>query len=212
MKKSSDPKEVLMKKQNHLRILLVLAIFILSALACNLPGMGEPEATQPPAQQQPDQPPAEQGQTPHAPTQNLPRPTREGQSQLPKPSIPVPPAQTTRQPQAQIVAQPTESGGQNPPPAQPEPDNSGGNGEFYIVNDSSSLVICYYYMTFSTDSEWGPDRLGENDVIYAGETYTLTGVPFGTFDAQAIDCDGNLLAEVYGFDFPPNDTFTLFDQ
>lgn len=185
------------------RIIIVFSSLALAALACNLPALSaQSDETEAPAQQ--DQQPIEADQATHAPTQVLPRPTRpEGESQLPKPTIPAPPAQTTREPQAQIATQPAQPPQENPP--------SEGTDSFFIVNDTSSLVICYFYMTFSSETEWGEDRLGESDVIYPGETYTLTDVPFGIFDAQALDCDGALLAEVYGFDFPTNDTFTLYE-
>ena len=181
---------------------------MLAALACNIAdlfdGSGEINTEvqvqqEPPAEEQPSDP------EPHAPTQALPRPTRpEGQSSLPKPTIPAPPAQSTRQPaDLQLEFE---------PPQQEPQDTQGETGTFNIVNDTAGMVICYFYMAFSSAPEWGPDRLGEEDMVYPGETYTLTGVPFGTFDARAEDCDGYLLAEVYGFDFPANDIFTLFDQ
>jgi hypothetical protein len=203
-----------MNPLNSLKISVVLIVMLLAGLACNLPASDSGTGQSSPEVQE-VLPSAEQSQLvqqSNAPTQVLPRPTHpQSESQLPKPSIPVPPSQTTRQPQAQIVIQPTESTQQNPP-AEPDPQSADGTGEFYIVNDTAEMVICYFYMAFSSDSEWGPDRLGESDVIYPDETYTLTEVPFGTFDAQALDCEGGLLAEVYGFDFPPNDTFTLFDD
>jgi hypothetical protein len=181
-------------------------------LACSLPGLSKNdndssnEVMEQPDQQQP-QPEGEQPQMEvHAPTQALPRPTRpEGESQLPKPPIPAPPTLATRQP-----AEPPE-GQEQPPQQEQQPGSEGETGTFYIVNSTSQLTICYFYMTFSTDPEWGPDRLGSDDIIDPGETYTITGVPYGTFDAQALDCDGYVLGEVYGFDFPPNDTFTLYD-
>ena len=197
-----------MQKSSKTKILLILSVFVLAALSCNLTDLfedsGDIHSEAQVQQEQPatDQPPDPE---PYAPTQALPRPTRpEGQSSLPKPTIPAPPAQTTRQPvEFQLESE----------SAQQEPqDTQGETGTFNIVNDTAGMVICYFYMAFSSDPEWGSDRLGEEDMIYPGETYALTDVPFGTFDAIAEDCDGNLLAEIYGFDFPAADTFTLFDQ
>ncbi len=196
------------------QIFLALSVLLLAVLACNLPSSGDqPEqATAISQVEQPQQDQVEQPTTQsasQAPTQALPRPThQEGQSSLPKPTIPAPPAQTTRQPAA-ISEQtaPTESSQSNLPQT-----NTGGEaGDFYIVNNTSSLTICYYYMALSSDPEWGPDRLGEQDVIYPGESYMLTDVPSGIYDAQALDCDGNTLGEVWGFEFPLNDTFTLYE-
>ena len=190
--------------------ILLLSALMLIGLSCNiinLSGGSTDSNNEVQVQQGQEQEPVEQQQSeqePHAPTQALPRPTRpEGQSSLPKPTIPAPPTQSTRQPE-------------DPPPQneqpQPPPETEGEAGAFYIVNDTYDSVICYFYLALSSDPEWGPDQLGEEDVIYAGETYTLNSVPSGTFDAQALDCDGEILAEVFGFDFPQNDTFTLFDE
>lgn len=194
------------------KIILVLSVLLLAVLACNLPSSDKPgTATTTPQVDHPqqDQPaPSVTQSTSNAPTQALPRPThQEGESNLPKPTIPAPPAQTTREPSAfsQQTA-PTQS--QSNPP---QTVGGGQTGTFYIVNNTNSLTICYYFMALSSDPEWGPDRLGEQDVIYPGESYMLTYVPYGTYDAQALDCDGNVLGEVWGFDFPPNDTFTLYE-
>lgn len=197
-----------MQRPSRYKILLVLSVLILAGLSCSLPdlsgGTGDAtEAVQAESEMlatDTEQPVEE----PQAPTQMLPRPTRqEGQPELPKPPIPQPPAQATREPaELQLEFE---------PPEHEPPDVEGEVAEFYIVNDTVESIICYFYLAYSSDPEWGPDQLGEEDVIYPGETYTLTHVPPGIFDAKAEDCDGNLLAEVYGFDFPDSDTFTLFD-
>jgi hypothetical protein len=183
-------------------------LLLLVSLACNLPGLSggastSSTATQPNLEQSVE-PQTTTLQATHAPTQVLPRPTRPaGMSNLPKPTIPAPPADATRQPVQSVPLNESQ---------EPTQGSSGQTGSFYVVNNTSAMVICYFYMALSSDAEWGPDWLGEQSVINPGETFTLTGVPIGTYDAQLQDCDANLLAEAYGFDFPANDTFTLSDQ
>lgn len=133
--------------------------------------------------------------------------TQAAQSPLPQqqsspPPIPKPPVEQPTQ--AAPASQPTQA----QPPQQNRMDGGGG---FDIVNDSTSDIICYFYMAASSESEWGPDRL-DDMIILPGEIFTLTDVPYDIYDAIALDCEEYILGEVYGFDFPPNDTFTLFDD
>jgi hypothetical protein len=72
-------------------------------------------------------------------------------------------------------------------------------GGLDIVNNSTA-AICYLFGSLSTDTEWGPNRLGDypegtSDIILDGATYSITDVPAGTYDLQVRDCGGNILAE-----------------
>lgn len=111
-----------------------------------------------------------------------------------QPTKPAPPAQPPQ------VAAPTQ-----PPPTDVQNDSN----NFYIVNDSD-FTICYFYLSLSSNSDWGVDQL-EDNLVYPGETFTLYDVPYGTYDLNAQDCDNNLLYEEYNVSFPPNDTVTLFN-
>ncbi len=194
-----------MNKLFSTRFVLILVLLVLVSLACNMPGLGSNSAataTLQPAVQ--DQVTSTQPAVTSQPAQPLPRPTHQlDASGLPKPTLPMPPAQTTRQPQSVVVPQTNMD-------QQQTNNTSGSSGDFYVTN-ASSAVICYFFMAPHTDTEWGPDQLGDQGVIQPGTTFTINGVPYDNYDAQALDCDGNLLGEVYGFDFPPNDTFTLSD-
>jgi len=64
-----------------------------------------------------------------------------------------------------------------------------------VINQTGS-TICYLYVSPSTSDEWGADQLGTNNVIGAGQSFTLTVQP-GTYDLRAEDCEGNALAEQY---------------
>ena len=193
-----------MVNPHYPKILISLSFILIAVLACSSPdspGVDSPTSTA--EHNEETLAAAAATRTPtHAPTQQL-RPTRQqGQLELPKPNIPAPPASSTRQPAQSLLLD------EQPDPQQP----AGQSGTFYVVNDTSLLTICYFYMALSSDSEWGPDQLGGEVVISPGEYYAIDDMLFGHYDVQALDCSGELLAELYGFDFPPNDTFTLFDQ
>ena len=63
-----------------------------------------------------------------------------------QPTKPAPPAQPPQ------VAAPTQ-----PPPADVQNDSN----NFYIINDSD-FTICYFYLSLSSNSDWGVDQLEDN--------------------------------------------------
>jgi hypothetical protein len=82
-----------------------------------------------------------------------------------------------------------------------------------LVDNTSSITVCYLYVSLTTDTEWGGDQL-EDDVIMAGDTYELWGIPPGSYDLKVADCDGNELAVQQGIYFAERDeiTWTLEDD
>jgi len=62
-----------------------------------------------------------------------------------------------------------------------------------VVENASGRTICYAYISASSDSNWGPDRLG-SDVISPGESYGMPVSP-GTYDFKLEDCDHNELLD-----------------
>lgn len=183
------------------RYLLITLILILASMACSFPTKPD-DTTASPTSETLLQNPPQTSTAAHLPTLALPRPThQQNQTAFPKPTLPVPPSQTTRESQSQVITQPTSSSQSNP---------TGTSGDFYVTN-LSTAVICYFFMALSTDSQWGSDYLGNQGLINPGETFTISNMPFGAYDAQALDCDGNILGEVYGFEFPPSDMFSLTD-
>lgn len=62
-------------------------------------------------------------------------------------------------------------------------------GSLLVANDSS-YSIHYLYMSSTSDSSWGPDRLG-NATIPPGSTFTLEGVPCDDYDVKIVDEDGD---------------------
>jgi len=86
----------------------------------------------------------------------------------------------------------------------------GTGGGLYVYNYSSS-TICYLYISPSTNQYWGDDWLG-SDVISTNTYYLFTNVPSNTYDLQAQDCSGNVIAEYYSFTYPTYDTWQVYDQ
>jgi serine/threonine protein kinase len=67
---------------------------------------------------------------------------------------------------------------------------SGVEGAKLILENRASLAICYLYVTPDSSDGWGPDQLGEDNVVDSGEDFTLTDIPPGTYDLRAESCEG----------------------
>ncbi len=82
-----------------------------------------------------------------------------------------------------------------------------------VIENTSSITVCYLFVSLTTDTEWGSDQL-EDDVIMAGDTYELWGIPAGRYDLKVSDCDGDELAVQQGIYFAERDeiTWTLEDD
>jgi hypothetical protein len=110
---------------------------------------------------------------------------------------PEPTAEPTAEPTEEVAIEPTK---EMAPEEEEEGEvESAGGGGLDIVNNSTA-AICYLFVSLSTDTEWGPNQLGDypdgpSDVILDGATYSITNVPPGTYDLQVRDCGGNVLAE-----------------
>lgn len=83
----------------------------------------------------------------------------------------------------------------------------------HIVNDTASTV-CYLYVSPSTDTEWGYNKLGTGMVIEPGGYHKLTDITAGPYDMRADDCDGNTLTQEFGISLMSTEgyTWTLRDQ
>ena len=79
---------------------------------------------------------------------------------------------------------------------------TGSDGEtvsLTIVN-SSPVDIGYVYLIPSYRDHWGHDLLGDN-VIAAGESFTLTGIGRGTYDVKAEDTDHDVVGTWFDAQF-----------
>lgn len=78
--------------------------------------------------------------------------------------------------------------------------------------NSSAWTIRELYLSPVSESRWGADQLGAH-VIHTGESYTLTGIPCGSYDVKLVDEDGdvcevrntNICAENSGVDISSQD-------
>ncbi len=82
-----------------------------------------------------------------------------------------------------------------------------------IIQNSSSVQICFVFISAPEATTWGNDQLGTNDVIAPGGTYTIHNVPQGKQDFEAEDCSNNLLDEHFGVVLGPSPyAWQIFDK
>jgi ABC-type sulfate transport system substrate-binding protein len=82
--------------------------------------------------------------------------------------------------------------------------------ELRIVN-KSEYDIHELYVSSSHAKKWGPDQLGKNGTIDAGETYKITGIPEGLYDLKLVDEDGTE-CEVEDVDFSSGKVWTVTNR
>lgn len=78
---------------------------------------------------------------------------------------------------------------------------------FEIVNESDDM-ISYLYIAPSDSDTWGDDWLGD-DVVKAGASYAVTGIPPGTYDLKVTDADDDAIEMVYNIDIPEKNSWTV---
>ena len=64
-----------------------------------------------------------------------------------------------------------------------------------VINDTDK-TIDYLYIALSEGDSWGDDWLGE-DVIPAGESYTVSGISHDVYDVKAKDPDDGFIEAIY---------------
>lgn len=85
--------------------------------------------------------------------------------------------------------------------------NSGGQAALEMINESSS-TICYVQISLTTDTEWGPDWLGETETISSGRSRTFKLLP-NTYDIRVLNCDQETLKEEYRVNISGNTTWRV---
>jgi hypothetical protein len=71
------------------------------------------------------------------------------------------------------------------------PPDSSNTATLNVINDSPQ-TICYVNFSLSTDTSWGPDRLGSTETIGPGASRAFETEP-GIYDMRLLDCDQNVL-------------------
>ncbi|MBN2386646.1 MAG: hypothetical protein JXB85_06460 [Anaerolineales bacterium] len=87
---------------------------------------------------------------------------------------------------------------------------TGGNAgmsSLTIINNTG-VDIWYIYLVAQNTATWGPDQLG-SDILSAGGTYTITGIPPAFYDVKFEDSNHNVLIIVEAVDLRSNNTITL---
>jgi hypothetical protein len=84
---------------------------------------------------------------------------------------------------------------------------SSGQAALEMINEGST-TICYVQISLSTETEWGPDWLGETETIGGGSSRTFELLP-NTYDIRALDCDQETLKEEYGVNITGNTAWTV---
>ncbi len=100
----------------------------------------------------------------------------------------------TRTPAPKVVATPESSPPakavatpESTPDSVPEP-----AGATLEITNESNANVWYVYVSPADSDEWGEDWL-RDDIIDVGETYTIAGIPEGTYDVKAEDEEGQVV-------------------
>jgi hypothetical protein len=80
----------------------------------------------------------------------------------------------------------------------------GGEMTWTITEDP----IAYLYVSLSESTTWGDDWLGA-DMVDAGGSYVVDGIPRGTYDVKAADLDGESVEVLYNVDLAGLSTWTV---
>jgi hypothetical protein len=105
------------------------------------------------------------------------------------------------QPTPTPVPTPTPAPTSTPVPTPTTASPTDAPGADLVIENTGNITVCYVFISLTTDTEWGPDQLGESDVIPSGSQFTITDIPPGSYDLRATDCEGNDLALEYGVTF-----------
>jgi hypothetical protein len=104
------------------------------------------------------------------------------------------------------TAEPTVAKPTSPPPDTPEPMPEGASLE---ITNESGVEVWYVYLSPSEADQWGEDWLGDEAIIRDGETYTIEGIPEGTYDVRAEDENEEVIEVWYDQDFEGKMTWTI---
>ncbi|HEC24278.1 MAG TPA: hypothetical protein ENI95_15325 [Chloroflexi bacterium] len=81
------------------------------------------------------------------------------------------------------------------------------------LENQSGALLCFLYISPTTDDTWGLNQLPEGFRLSTGSTYTITGIPAGTYDLRVETCESDpsirLSAERYGVDLNTDFTWTI---
>ena len=100
----------------------------------------------------------------------------------------------------------TIEGGEEPPAEPTEEPAGGGNFNLTLANETN-IDICTLFVSSSSASDWGDNRLGNPLSPGAAVTYNLMA---DTYDVLAQDCSGNNIGDGFGLDLLGADNYYAF--
>jgi hypothetical protein len=59
------------------------------------------------------------------------------------------------------------------------------------IKNKSQWEIHHLFLSATTESEWGPDQLGDNIISAEGGTFLLKNIPCDSYDVKLVDEDGD---------------------
>jgi len=94
------------------------------------------------------------------------------------------------------------------PTATPAPTEVVEEGLSLEITNQSSRDIWYVFISPSDADDWGDDWLA-GDIIPAGESYTIAGIPAGVYDLQAEDENGGVIETLWEVDIAEDSYWTV---
>ncbi len=77
-----------------------------------------------------------------------------------------------------------------------------------LVDNDSDRDVCYMLISPETATEWGEDWLGAKEVLALGEARLFFVKP-DVYDVQALDCESEVIDEIYGMDLTTDGYLSL---
>jgi len=105
-------------------------------------------------------------------------------------------------------APPTQAPPTQAPPTQAPPTEAPGETASLEIINNSNTDIWYLYVAPSSETDWGDDQLGAT-IVYAGESFTLTDIPYGTYDLLAEDSSHTEIERWMGVEINEDMTWTV---
>ncbi len=96
-----------------------------------------------------------------------------------------------------------------PPAEEPAAGSSKGTASL-ILENQSSLTLCYLYISPANQDSWGDDQLGADNTVPPGSSFTITDIPAGTYDLRVETCDDQSV-ERFGEVLEGETTWTITD-
>lgn len=77
-----------------------------------------------------------------------------------------------------------------------------------VVDNQSDRVICFLRLSPTVSQSWGEDDLGAQQVIDVGTSASIS-LPTEVYDLQALDCDVEIIEEIYEVDVTVTPNFVV---